>query len=127
MPCCSCRRAVSASSPWRSPACSCRRGAFPGAPPPPPPPCPRPARGLLVSAGVLPGDASPAATLLPALGAMLALGCAAAFAVLGAPSAPPRGRMRLTVWRAWRFVHSGARETLHLLARGDRLLIAGAV
>src|SRR5919199_37653 len=83
--------------------------------------------GTLLSVGVLPGDVSLAASLIPAVVAALVIVGSIAFAYSAAPPASVRGRARATVWRARVFVHSGARATLVLLRRGDRLLVAGAV
>ena len=73
------------------------------------------------------GDEPPVATLLPAGIAIMVLAAAAAFARWDPPADTPSGRIMSTVWRVWRFVHGGARMTLHVLAHGDRLLIVGAI
>src|SRR3954451_2875651 len=83
--------------------------------------------GTLLALGVLPGDVSLAASLIPAVAATLVLVGAVAFAYSDAPPASVRGRVRSTLWRARIFVHNGARATLMLLRRGDRLLIVGAI
>jgi uncharacterized membrane protein YbhN (UPF0104 family) len=67
------------------------------------------------------GEASPVSTLLPAAAAIAAIALALAFARW----TPPQGLGVLG--RVWRFVHGGLRTTLHVLRRGDRLLIVGAI
>jgi uncharacterized membrane protein YbhN (UPF0104 family) len=83
--------------------------------------------GLLLAAGVVPGDVSLAASLIPALFAIAALAGAAAFAYSQSPPLSVRGRWRAAMWRVRIFVHDGARATIELLRHGDRLLIAGAI
>jgi uncharacterized membrane protein YbhN (UPF0104 family) len=83
--------------------------------------------GTLLALGVLPGDVSLAASLIPAVAATLVLAGAVAFAYSDAPPASVRGRLGSALWRARIFVHNGARATLVLLRRGDRLLIVGAI
>jgi uncharacterized membrane protein YbhN (UPF0104 family) len=83
--------------------------------------------GTLLSVGVLPGDLSLAASLIPAVVSALIIVGAIAFAYSETPPASVRGRIRAAIWRARVFVHSGARATLRLLRSGDRLLIVGAV
>jgi uncharacterized membrane protein YbhN (UPF0104 family) len=73
------------------------------------------------------GDEPAVATLLPAGIAIMVLAAAAAFGRWDPPRYTPRGRVTGMFWRVWRFVHGGVRTTLKVLARGDRLLIAGAV
>jgi uncharacterized membrane protein YbhN (UPF0104 family) len=83
--------------------------------------------GLLLAAGVVPGDVSLAASLIPALFAIAVLAGAAAFAYSQSPPLSVRGPWRAAMWRVRVFVHDGARATIELLRHGDRLLIAGAV
>jgi uncharacterized membrane protein YbhN (UPF0104 family) len=83
--------------------------------------------GALLTVGVLPGDVSPAASLIPAALAALVIVGAIAFARSEDPPASVRGRVRAALWRARVFLHNGARATLDLLRSGDRLLVAGAV
>lgn len=83
--------------------------------------------GLLLSIGLLPGDVSLAASLIPAAAAALVIAGATAFALSASPPASVRGRVRATLWKLRVFVHNGARATVDLLRHGDRLLIAGAV
>jgi uncharacterized membrane protein YbhN (UPF0104 family) len=83
--------------------------------------------GTLLSLGVLPGDVSLAASLIPAAVAALIIVGAIAFARSDEPPDSVRGRIRAALWRARVFVHSGARATLDLLRSGDRLLVVGAV
>jgi uncharacterized membrane protein YbhN (UPF0104 family) len=83
--------------------------------------------GLGVAAGVLAGDASLPATLLPALGggALILLGVV--YARLPPAAEPAQGGLRHSIWRLRRFVHDGVRTTVELVRHGDRLLIVGAV
>jgi uncharacterized membrane protein YbhN (UPF0104 family) len=73
------------------------------------------------------GDEPPVATLLPAGVAIGVLLAAAAFARWDPPRHRPSARMAGTLWRVWRFVHRGVRLTVHVLARGDRLIVVGAI
>jgi uncharacterized membrane protein YbhN (UPF0104 family) len=77
--------------------------------------------------GILPGDASLAATALPALGGAAVIALTIVYARLPPARQPARGRIRTALWRLRRFVHGGVRTTVHLLRHGDRLLVAGAV
>jgi uncharacterized membrane protein YbhN (UPF0104 family) len=77
--------------------------------------------------GVLPGDASLAATALPALGGAGVIVVAILYARLPPAPEPAAGRLRTTLWRLRRFLHNGVRTTVYLLEHGDRLLVAGAV
>ena len=83
--------------------------------------------GAGVAIGVLPGEASPAATLIPAAAAAAVIGLAVVYARLPPPVEPVRGRARIIVWRVRRFLHGGVRTTFEVLRHGDRLVIAGAV
>jgi len=83
--------------------------------------------GTLLAVGVLPGDVSLAASLIPAVLSALIIVGSIAFARSDAPPASVRGRVRSAIWRARLFIHNGARATLQLLRAGDRLLIVGAV
>jgi uncharacterized membrane protein YbhN (UPF0104 family) len=83
--------------------------------------------GLLVGAGLLPGDVPRAAALAPGAAAAAVLLAAVGFAYRPQPTRSARGRIRRTVARVRRFVHDGARSTAELLRDRDRLLIAGAV
>jgi uncharacterized membrane protein YbhN (UPF0104 family) len=83
--------------------------------------------GTLLAVGVLPGNVSLAASLIPAAVAALVMAGAVAFAYSNEPPASVRGRVRAALWRLRLFVHSGVRATLHLLGHGDRLLVAGAI
>jgi uncharacterized membrane protein YbhN (UPF0104 family) len=83
--------------------------------------------GVLLAAGVLPGDVSLAASLIPAVVAALALAGAVLFAYSQRPPHSVRGRWGEAMWKVRRFVHNGARATLKLLRQGDRMLIVGAV
>jgi len=85
------------------------------------------AAGVLLAVGVLPGDVSLAAALIPAVVSALILAGATAFALSETPPASVRGRFRSALWKVRVFVHNGARATVELLRHGDRLLIAGAV
>jgi len=84
--------------------------------------------GIGTAVHLLPGDAPPVGTLLPAAVAITVMG----IAVLVARADPPReprdgGKIALGLWRVRSFVHDGLRTTLLVLRRGDRLLIAGAI
>jgi uncharacterized membrane protein YbhN (UPF0104 family) len=83
--------------------------------------------GVGVATGVLAGDASLAATLLPAAGggALIVLGIV--YARLPPATEPASGGLRHSIWRLRRFVHDGVRTTVELVRHGDRLLIVGAV
>jgi uncharacterized protein (TIRG00374 family) len=83
--------------------------------------------GFGVALGILPGDASLAATLLPAVIATVAIGLAILWARSDAPEERERGRIATLLWRVRRFVHSGVRTTVALLQHGDKLLIVGAI
>jgi uncharacterized membrane protein YbhN (UPF0104 family) len=83
--------------------------------------------GTLLAVGVLPGDVSLLASLIPAVLSVLIILGSIAFALSDSPPASVRGRVRAAIWRARLFVHSGARATLRLLRAGDRWLIVGAV
>jgi uncharacterized membrane protein YbhN (UPF0104 family) len=83
--------------------------------------------GFLLAVGVLPGDVSLAASLIPAALAVLALGGAALFAYSETPPHSVRGRWRAALWRVRSFVHDGTRATIELLHHGDALLIVGAI
>ena len=83
--------------------------------------------GLGLAVGVLPGDVSLAAALIPAVVSALILAGATAFALSETPPASVRGRFWSALWKVRVFVHNGARATVELLQHGDRLLIAGAV
>jgi uncharacterized membrane protein YbhN (UPF0104 family) len=85
------------------------------------------AAGTLVAAGVLPGDVSTTAAVLPAAGAGVVIALVALFARLEPPATAPSGRVRFELWRVRRFLHGGVRMTIDLLRHGDRLLIFGAV
>jgi hypothetical protein len=77
--------------------------------------------------GVLPGDASLAATLLPAVGAAGLIGLAVVYARLAPAPEPAGGRLPYTLWRLRRFLHDGVRTTVDLLHHGDRFLVFGAI
>ena len=83
--------------------------------------------GLLLAVGVLPGDVSLAASLIPAVLSAAVIAGATAFALSENPPASVRGRFRSTVWKVRVFVHNGTRATVELIRHGDRLLVVGAV
>jgi uncharacterized membrane protein YbhN (UPF0104 family) len=83
--------------------------------------------GTLLAVGVLPGDVSLAASLIPAVVSALIIVGAIAFAYSDDPPMTVRGRVWSAIWRTRVFVHRGARATLQLLRSGDRLLAVGAV
>jgi uncharacterized membrane protein YbhN (UPF0104 family) len=85
------------------------------------------AAGVLLAVGVLPGDVSLAACLIPAAVSALIIAGAVAFALSESPPASVRGPFRSKLWKVRVFVHSGTRATVELIRHGDRLLIAGAV
>jgi uncharacterized membrane protein YbhN (UPF0104 family) len=77
---------------------------------------------------VLPGEAHPVGSVLPAAVGIAAMGLAVLVARLDAPREPTRrDRVTRSLWRVRLFVHDGLRTTLFVLRRGDRLLIVGAV
>jgi uncharacterized membrane protein YbhN (UPF0104 family) len=77
--------------------------------------------------GLLPGDASLPATILPAAVGAAVIALAIVYARLPPAPPPAGGRLRVALWRLRRFLHDGVRTTVDLLQHGDRLLIAGAV
>jgi uncharacterized membrane protein YbhN (UPF0104 family) len=83
--------------------------------------------GIAVAVGVLPGDASLPATLLPAAGGATLLALLYVYARLPPAEEPQRGGLWHALWRLRRFVHDGVRTTVALLRHGDRLLIVGAL
>src|SRR4051794_17634950 len=83
--------------------------------------------GFGVALGLLPGNASLAATLLPAVLATVAITLAILWARSDAPEERERGRIATLLWRVRRFVHSGVRTTVALLRHGDKLLVVGAI
>jgi uncharacterized membrane protein YbhN (UPF0104 family) len=83
--------------------------------------------GTLTSIGVLSNGGAPLLlTLLPAVGAAIAIALALVFALGDTPPEPHGGKLRTMFGRAHRFVHSGARTSVELLRHGDPLLIFGA-
>jgi uncharacterized membrane protein YbhN (UPF0104 family) len=84
--------------------------------------------GIGTALHVLAGDAPITGTLLPAVVAIAVMALAVAAARADSPEEPRSGgKAAHTLWRARLFVHDGLRDTLLVLRRGDRLLIAGAV
>ena len=83
--------------------------------------------GLGVSVGLLPGDVSLAATLIPAVVAVVVLVLALAFGYARPGPAPHGGRLRRNLLRARGFLQRGVRLTLELVRHGDPLFAAGAV
>jgi uncharacterized membrane protein YbhN (UPF0104 family) len=73
------------------------------------------------------GGGSALATLLPAGLALVVIALALAFARLPPPRHARGGKLLRGFWRIWRFLHDGVRKTVAVLARGDRLLIVGAI
>jgi uncharacterized membrane protein YbhN (UPF0104 family) len=73
------------------------------------------------------GEEPAVGTLLPAGLAIAVMLAALAFARWTPPRHEPQHALTRGLWRVWRWVHDGLRTTLHVLAHGDRLLIAGAV
>jgi uncharacterized membrane protein YbhN (UPF0104 family) len=83
--------------------------------------------GTLTSIGLLPDGGAPLLlTLLPAVGAAIAIVLALLFAMSDPPDEPRGGKLRSALGRAHRFVHAGVRTSLDLLRHGDPLLIFGA-
>ena len=83
--------------------------------------------GVGVATGVLAGDTSLAAALLPAAGGAALLVVIYVYARLPPAAEPNRGGLWHTLWQLRRFVHDGVRTTVELLRHGDRLLIVGAI
>jgi uncharacterized membrane protein YbhN (UPF0104 family) len=83
--------------------------------------------GFGLALGVLPGDVSLAASLIPAVVAVLVLAGAVLFAYSETPPMSVRGRFRSRLWSVRSFVRDGTRATVELLHHGDRLLIGGAI
>jgi uncharacterized membrane protein YbhN (UPF0104 family) len=84
--------------------------------------------GLGVWLHVLPGQAHPVGSVLPAALSIAVMALAVIVARLDAPREPARrDKVTRSLWRARLFVHDGLRTTLLVLRRGDRLLIVGAV
>jgi uncharacterized membrane protein YbhN (UPF0104 family) len=86
------------------------------------------AAGLGVWLHVLPGQAHPVGSVLPAALSIAVMALAVLVARLDAPREPTRrDKVTRSLWRVRSFVHDGLRTTLLVLRRGDRLLIVGAV
>jgi uncharacterized membrane protein YbhN (UPF0104 family) len=83
--------------------------------------------GVGVATGILSGDASLAATLLPAAGGAAVLIALYVYARLPYAEETDRGGIWHKLWRLRRFAHDGVRTTVALLRHGDRWLIVGAV
>jgi uncharacterized membrane protein YbhN (UPF0104 family) len=83
--------------------------------------------GVGVATGVLAGDASLPATLLPAAGGAALLVLLYVYARLPPAAEPSRGGIWHSLWRLRRFAHDGVSTTVHLLQHGDRWLIVGAL
>ena len=83
--------------------------------------------GVLVAVGVLAGDVSLAASLLPAAGAAALLVLLYVYGRSNPPPEPGGGKLRHTLWRLRHFAHDGVSTTVHLLRHGDRWLIGGAI
>src|SRR4051794_12619611 len=84
--------------------------------------------GTLTSIGVLPNDGVALRwTLIPAVGAAIAIVLAVLFARSETPAEPAGGKVRTTFWRLRRFIHDGLRVTVGLLRHGDRLLAVGSI
>jgi uncharacterized membrane protein YbhN (UPF0104 family) len=84
--------------------------------------------GVAVWLHVLPGEAHPVGSVLPAAVAIAVMALAVLVARLDAPREPTRrDKVTRSLWRVRLFVHDGLRTTLLVLRRGDRLLIVGAV
>jgi uncharacterized membrane protein YbhN (UPF0104 family) len=83
--------------------------------------------GVGVATGVLPGDASLPATLLPAAGGAALLLLLYVYARLPPADEPDGGGLWHRLWRLRRFAHDGVSTTVHLLRHGDRYLLIGAL
>lgn len=84
--------------------------------------------GTLEAVGLLPGDASLAGTLLPALAGLVALAVAVAFSrSRQGPEPSATRRLRHAIWRLRGFLRDGVRTSLVLLRERDPLLLGGAV
>jgi uncharacterized membrane protein YbhN (UPF0104 family) len=84
--------------------------------------------GFGVAAGVLPGDASPALTLLPAgLALLIVVALFALTRFTGPVERIPSGRVATAVANVRSYLREGARASADLLRSGDRLVIAGAI
>src|SRR5262245_3851210 len=83
--------------------------------------------GFGVALGILPGDASLAATLLPAVIATVAIVLAILWARADAPPERERGKLATLLWRVRRFVHNGVRPTVAPLPHGAQLLNVRAI
>ncbi|MFL5843826.1 MAG: YbhN family protein [Solirubrobacteraceae bacterium] len=82
--------------------------------------------GLLVAAGVLPGDVALVGSLLPAAVAVAIL-TGATFVASRPLPAPGTGRVRRALRPIITVVHDGAHTTLQLLRRGDPWLVLGSL
>jgi len=83
--------------------------------------------GILTTVHALPHDTGILATLLPAVGAAVAIALSLWFAMSDPPQQPIGGRFRHLTFRLHRFVHGGARTSVELLRPPDPLLIYGSV
>jgi uncharacterized membrane protein YbhN (UPF0104 family) len=83
--------------------------------------------GVGVATGLLAGDVSLAASLLPAAGGAALLLALYVYARLPPAAEPDRDGIWHTLWRLRDFAHDGVSTTVELLRHGDRLLIFGAV
>jgi uncharacterized membrane protein YbhN (UPF0104 family) len=83
--------------------------------------------GVGVATGVLAGDVSRAAALLPAAGGAALLTVIYLYARRPPAAESRRGGLWHRLWQLRHFVHDGVRTTVELLRHGDRLLIFGAV
>jgi uncharacterized membrane protein YbhN (UPF0104 family) len=84
--------------------------------------------GLGVAAGLLPGDASLALTLVPGIVALLAIVAVFALPRLsGSVEHAPAGRMGTALAKVREHLREGVGASAELLRSGDRLVIAGAI
>jgi uncharacterized protein (TIRG00374 family) len=83
--------------------------------------------GLLTTLHLLPHETGILATLLPTVGAAIAIVVSIAFGMSEPPHAPASGKARTLLYRVHNFVHGGVRTSLELLRQRDPMLIYGAV
>src|SRR3954454_20665721 len=83
--------------------------------------------GTLLAVGLLPGEESLPATILPAAGAAAVLTAVLLYSRRPPPSPPQTGSVWQAMWRGRVFVRRGAGATVELIRHGDRFLLVGAI